>query len=247
VAGAVMIIAGSFLQYIWDSPITDYLTAGWYAYAFVVAVLVGSASLYALRAGAWTLISAGILLGTVAASTWGLAVPISQQGDGGFEVGFWFELVGHLFLVLAASLCVLALRRRRDVRLVPRALRGVPAWLVALLGVGGALALQINNVMHTYDFGSPVPPVFLSVMALVVPASAAVAVPRRFGVALLAGWIAAAASVFVAYTVLVEYYYGSDITGPIVAFGVTLLGLAVVAVPFARGAQNSQPRAEGGV
>jgi hypothetical protein len=54
----------------------------------------------------------------------------------------------------------------------------------------------------------------LTIMALLVPVSAAAAVPRRFGVAMLAGWIVVAASVFV-----------------------TLLGLAVVAVPFARARQ----------
>jgi hypothetical protein len=130
-----------------------------------------------------------------------------------------------------------------EVRLVPRALRGAPAWLVALLGVSGALALLLVDMEIVRDYDGVdwwLPPTVLTIMALVVPVSAAVAVPRRFGVALLAGWIVVAASVFVVYGVLADWY----LSGPIFAFGVTLLGLAVVAVPFARGAQTSQPQAD---
>ncbi len=78
------------------------------------------------------------------------------------------------------------------------------------------------------------PAEFLTVTAIVVPVCAAMAVPRRFGVSLLAGWIGAAAFVVLYYLVAQGDWY---IGGPIVVFSFTLLGLAVVAAPFARAAQ----------
>jgi tetratricopeptide (TPR) repeat protein len=240
ILGAVMIIAGSFLPFIWDSPITEYYMTGWYAYALVVAALVAGASVHALTVGAWSLTSTGILLGTAAASAWGVAVPVSQLKYEGFGVGFLFVLAGDLALVLAAVISVRALRRRMEVRLAPRALHGALAWLVALFGVGGAVALLFFGAEIVRDYDGVdywLPPAVLTIMALVVPVSAAIAIPRRFGVAMLAGWIVAAASVFVVYGVLAYW----DIAGSLFAFGVTLLGLAVVAVPFAR-ADNAQAK-----
>jgi hypothetical protein len=81
----------------------------------------------------------------------------------------------------------------------------------------------------------------MTVMAFVVPACAAVAVPRRFGIALLAGWIGGAAALF-SFDYLWDRYResGTIDTNPIVAFGFTLLALVVVAVLFARAAPSSQ-------
>ncbi|HEY9377182.1 MAG TPA: TIR domain-containing protein [Jiangellaceae bacterium] len=240
IGGAVVILAGSFLPYIWGSPIADHYSTGWYAYMLVVAALVVSASVHALMVGAWSLTNAGILLGAVAASAWGLAVPVGQLGYGGYQVGFWFVLVGHLFLVLAAVLSVRALRRTTEIRLARRALRGALAWVIAVLGVAAAVALHVFRILLVNDYGVGVdfwlPLAILTIMALVVPVSAALAIPRRFGVALLAGWIVAAASIFVFYGV-VAYW---DIAGSLVVFGMTLLALGAVAIPFAR--SDAAPR-----
>jgi hypothetical protein len=82
------------------------------------------------------------------------------------------------------------------------------------------------------------PVVLMVAMALVVPACVALAAPRQFAVALLAGWIGGAASAAVYYfgAALVELSKnGYDLgRGLIATFGATLLGLAVVAVLLAR-------------
>ena len=177
IGSAVLIVVGLFLPYQWDTRIVeqDY-GSPWYAYALVVAALVTSAGVYMLSGSAGWLSGAGILLGTVAASTWGLAFSVSKLADGGLGVGFWVELIAHLFLVLAAWLTVLALWRSAGVRLVLRPPRGVSGWLVALFGVAGAVTLFFH-VVELADTGefvwfgwwSLAPAVVLTVMALVVP------------------------------------------------------------------------------
>jgi hypothetical protein len=65
-------------------------------------------------------------------------------------------------------------------------------------------------------------------MALIIPAAAAAALPRQFGVALLAGWIVDGMS-------MVAFYTGF----PGGVFGFTLLALVLLIVPFAHVAQPS--------
>jgi TIR domain len=249
IGSAVLIVVGLFLPYQGGYRIVeqDY-GSPWYAYALVVAALVTSAGVCMLSGSAGWLSGAGILLGTVAASSWGLAFSVSKLTDGDLHVGFWVELIAHLFLVLAAWLTVLALWRSAGVRLVLRPPRGVSGWLVALFGVAGAVTL-VFHVVELAETGSFVwfgwwslaPAVVLTVMALVVPVGAAIAVPRRFGVAVLVGWIGVAASVLLYYVDVLASWY---IRGPIVAFGLTLVGLGLAAIPFARAAQPPQEPAE---
>jgi hypothetical protein len=81
-------------------------------------------------------------------------------------------------------------------------------------------------------------------MALVVPTCAAVAAPRQLGVALLAGWIWGGGALYLfSYYLLDNKHYDAaqaNLGVPIV-FGLTLLALLVVAVPFARAAGSSRP------
>jgi hypothetical protein len=83
----------------------------------------------------------------------------------------------------------------------------------------------------------------MTVMALVVPVCAAVAVPRRFAVALLAGWVGGGAAVSVYYFAAVVKELnknGYDLgRGVIITFGATLLALVVVAVLLDRSASAS--------
>ncbi len=155
-------------------------------------------------------------------------------------------LVAHLALVLAACLAGLALAGTSEVRLMRPTPQGELAWLVALLGAAGALALLFHDRNLWHPSGLPdrwyvVPSIWMTVMAFVVPACAAVAVPRRFGIALLAGWIGGAAALF-SFDYLWDRYQesGTIDTNPIIAFGFTLLALVVVAVLFARAAPSSQ-------
>jgi hypothetical protein len=117
---------------------------------------------------------------------------------------------------------------------------------VALLGAAGALALIFHD-RNLWRIPSPpshwllVSSVWVTVMALVVPACAAVAVPRRFGVALLAGWIGGGAAIFrFHYLWTREQYDGKTGSVPIIIFGLTLLALSAVTVLFARAGPRSQ-------
>jgi hypothetical protein len=118
---------------------------------------------------------------------------------------------------------------------------------VALLGGAGALALFFHDKKIWYVDSQfrwyAVPSAWVTVLALVVPACAAVAVPRRFGVALLAGWIAGGADLFGVLYLWDRYKenYGTGTTA-IITFGFTLLALVAATVLFARAAPG--PEAE---
>ena len=83
--------------------------------------------------------------------------------------------------------------------------------------------------------------IWMTVMALVVPVCSAVAVPRWFGVALLAGWIGGAAA-FLRFHYLWDRYRENGNVGshPIITFGFTLVALLVVTVLLARTAPRPQ-------
>ena len=141
--------------------------------------------------------------------------------------------------MLAACLCWLAMARTADFRIERRAPRGELAWLVAVLGAAGALAL----VFHKQQLWSKhwpqsswlvVSSIWATAMALVVPACAAVAVPRRFGVSLLAGWIGGSAALFRFHYLWAANQYGGTSITPIIMFGLTLVALLAVTVLFAR-------------
>ena len=70
--------------------------------------------------------------------------------------------------------------------------------------------------------------------ALVVPLIATSAVPTRFAVALLAGWIAANAVTLAYFTMFQSYENTNDVhvnPAPVILFGFTT-GALVIAVPF---------------
>jgi len=254
IVGAALLVVGLFGRYEW----TDSLWTGrggepemrWFVmYALILAALVVGAGACTLLPRTRRLIGPGLLLGIVAASTWGLLYLPSNRihlsGISPFDGGWWYELVAHLVLIAAACLAGFTLVRTADVRLTrPRPQSPLP-WLVALLGGAGALALLFHDKKLWYVDSQfrwyAVPSTWVTVLALVVPACAAVAVPRRFGVALLAGWIAGGADLFgVLY--LWDRYKENYGTTAIITFGFTLLALVAVTVLFARAAPG--PEAE---
>ena len=150
--------------------------------------------------------------------------------------------------MLAACLAGFALAKGAEARFV-RGLaaerRPWPAVLLAL-GVAGAVAAASFGVrLLGADNGwTGAPTIWMAITALVVPALAAVAAPRQFAVALLAGWTGAAATAAIySFTsaVLELNENGYDMGRvPIAIFGATLLALAVVAVRLARAAPASE-------
>lgn len=185
------------------------------------------------------LIGPGLLLGGVAtAPTWAVLDLIGWHNYPPAGAGLWLHLVGMAVWLLACCLVLLSLAQTREVRLALWLPDGAIAWLVTLLGIAGAVALFLQvqgshaipgkagqEFVPSQDL---VPLIWAAVMALVVPAAAAVALPRPFGVALLAGWICDGASLAAFYTGL-----------PGGVFGFTLLALVVLIIPFARAAPPS--------
>jgi hypothetical protein len=255
IVGAAALVMGLFPAYYWTASLRDAPSArddmSWYAvYLVVMAALILGAGACTLIPRTRRLIGPGLLLGIVAASTWGLVFLASDRlqygGDTKFGAGWWVELVAHLVLVLTVCLTGLALARTAEVRLVRRPPQGESAWLVALLGCSGALALIFHDENLWQQTSWPpnrwyaAPSIWMTVMAAVVPACAAVVVPRRFGVALLAGWITGGAAFFGFYYTWDRYREGGNIgRSPIITFGLTLLALLVVTVLFARAAPRS--------
>jgi hypothetical protein len=231
VVGALLLVVGLDPPYLDDSRWGSEPALVWYA--LVVAAFALGAGTCTLLPRTRRLIGPGILLGTVAAPTavlLGVIIDSLSINGGSVGAGFWLELVAHMILAVAACLAGLALARAGDVRVVPRPPQGVLPRLVTFLGVASAAALLSQFLEPDFDFArNSVPLSWATAMAFVVPASAAV--PRRFGVALLGGWIGGSASLF-----------GFNTGVGAVLIICTWLALLLVIIPFARAAPT--PRVE---
>jgi hypothetical protein len=239
ILSAVLLVVGLVTAYQWgisvveqDNPVLSHLPA----YALVLAVLTAGAGGLTLLRGDKRRYGAAALIGTAAASVWGLgflAVDLAYREELGS--GFWSLFVAHLLLLLAAAVSA----RTAELRFSPRS-AGPVAWLVALLGLAGAVALLVfapKLAQFGYTWQGQIPWFCASVMALVVPAAAALATPRRLAVAVLTGWIGGAAAVF-----LYSYLYVTgkvnegypDDRGPLITFGCTLLALLAAIIWYAK-------------
>ena len=214
-------------------------------YVLIVAVLALAAAGCLLRFRTRWLMGVGLLLGTAAAAAWGfLFLLIDRQHSKYVTAGgvWWLGLTGLLVLVLAACLTAVILARTREVRLLLPRSHSWPAWLVVLLGASGALALLEDDIAfwHTATGDRPylVPSVWATIAALVVPACAAAAVPRRFAAALLAGWLGGGAAM-IASSYSLESVLG--VNGFVLLFGITLLALLAATIPFVRVGREADP------
>jgi hypothetical protein len=269
VAGAVLAVAGLFPTYltgtcsVCTSPYSrsisvSHMSSGWWLFVAGTAALYLTAGICTLIPRTGPLLGPGLLLSTAAASTSALAYNVSHllKGYSAYDVpadsvspgaGYWLQLASNLSLMLAACVAGLALARAAKVGPVQRTPWNALTWVVILLGVAGALALIFQDLnwadVHAIQKPVEVSSIAVTVWALVMPAWAAVTPPRRLGVALLAGWIWVGAAFwfyyYLFYSSFLETSYGSK--GPVTVFGVTLLALSAVTVPFARAAPNAMP------
>jgi hypothetical protein len=244
--GALLMIIGIFSHYAYSDSLfqrDNGLTSYWPAYALIVAVLAIGAGVRTLVPGNGQLIGPGALISIVAAAGWGLLFLINDMNRVyGIASGYWLLLVAHLVLLLAAGVTVPALVLAAGVRFAPLPSSWL-GWLVALLGVASAVSLLVYaQKLSTTGFAwsgdaSLAPWAWVTLMAVVLPVAAAVAAPRHFAVALLAGWIGGGLALF-----LYGYYFQTslgchgcvDNRPPLVAFGSALLALVVAAVLLAR-------------
>jgi hypothetical protein len=157
---------------------------------------------------------------------------------GSLGAGYWLGLLASVILIVAVCIAGLAVVRVGDVRIGWLRPRDALGWLVILLGVAGAVTLFFQTYGaeflpfrdKAFDPAQDlVPLIWTTAMAVVVPAVAAMAVPRRFGVAVLAGWIAYAMPL-----------PADNVGWPGGPFGYTLLALLIVTVLFARTTPTKQ-------
>jgi hypothetical protein len=221
------------------------------------ALSIALTAVFGLGAGIGTLRQAiarlaglGMLLGVAAASTRALVQLLTEplREAGGYGAGLGVEVVAHVLLLAAGCVAAVALARSGDVHLHSQALRARSSRLIALLGVVGTVALivvdrRILNLGGEWYWSFV--PIWFTVLAPLVPGAAAVALPRRFGTWLLAGWTAGASAVVADYFIwnARQVSQGNyDIGGAAVLFfAVTLLGLLVAAVLHARHEQLATP------
>jgi len=252
VAGAVLMGFGLLLPFQWSSNlIKDQDT---FALGMALTAVFGlGAGIGTLRRATARLAGPGMLLGVAAASTRALVQLLTEplRESGGYDAGFGVEVGAHVVLLAAGCVAGVALARSGDVHLHIQALRTRSSQLIVLLGVAGTVALLVVD-RRILNLGAEwywsISAIWLTVLALLVPAAAAVALPRRFGTWLLVGWIASAGAVVADYSIwnarqVSEGDYDIGRTA-LLFFAVTLLGLLVAAVLHARNEQAATPRPE---
>jgi hypothetical protein len=243
IVGAVVMGNGLLLPYQWDANLID--DQGTFALGIALAAVLGlAAGTCTLLAATRELIGPGLLIGVAAASTRGLVQLLTEQlrDSGGYGAGYWVELAGHVLLIAGGCVAAVAVVRSGEVRLRRRALRDRLSQLIVALGVAGTVALgmvdrQVLNLGDTWYW--EVTPIWLTILALLLPVTAAVALPRRFGAWLLAGWVGGAGAVVVDYYLwtakeVAEGDYDIGL-GAQLFFAATLAGLLLAAVLHARG------------
>src|SRR5680860_94838 len=243
IVGAVMLVVGLFQYFQWDTPLAKPEKVHEFSwYVVVVALLALGAGASLLKPGARPWIGHGLVLAAAAASTWGLVYLggywFEQDGQG-FGSGFGLQIAGHLLLMTAAWRAATALPRGVDIRLESSALgelHGVPA----LLGVAGALALLLHyrGLAQAEVEWPAMASIWAAALSIIIPACVVAVVPRRFGVTLLSGWVMGAAALFAFYFANLVRLRADGWTSigplPVLAFGLTFIGLMVTAVVLRR-------------
>jgi Caspase domain len=216
----------------------------------ILIALAAAGGLCMLISRTCRLIGPGLLLGALTAAGWGvlnfgaatfLFGELVDESRAGVLIVAVLALIGNASVVMAAGLGALALRRGGEVRVVLGAPKGALAWAIVILGLAGGIAFlsahmpPTTNPAITWRMASLWP----AAVALVLPAFAVLAEPRRFGVAVLGGWAASGTALFFMENRLLN----RGDTGPqLAAFGLTLIALLFMTILFARGGRRADGR-----
>jgi hypothetical protein len=241
ILGALLVVLSMFPKY----HISDSSSLGSYPYflryVVVLATVVAASAIAIVIPRSRGLVSTGVLVGAVAASTDALmgsvCYMLSVPSFSYFLAGQWLHLAGHVAFVVAAVLAWRALARTGDVRATLRPRRGLMPYLVILLGVVNAAALlSIWAGAYRYDNteASRFEYLWIAAVALLVCLYAATASPRRLGAALLGGWAAGGAALVVSFLRTPTLVDQSDNQSGIYLFAATLVALLIAAVPLSR-------------
>ncbi|HEY2287552.1 MAG TPA: hypothetical protein VGH88_17570, partial [Streptosporangiaceae bacterium] len=205
---------------------------------FINAAVLLAAGICLLIPQTSRLVGTGLLIGGTVTTPTDLQGTLAAVGRSGGGPGPGAELiiVACILGLVTIVLAVVSLWRGRDVRFVRPALaagRGqAAAWVVTALGVAGAVAYAIQVASEHYlpgdqsnylNGGITIPLLWITLLALALPAIAVVARPRSFGVALAGGWVGIGLSTAVFDTALAAS-----------VFAYTLIAMAIALIPLAR-------------
>jgi hypothetical protein len=154
--------------------------------------------------------------------------------------GLWLNVVACVILTIAGGMVWRALARQRVLHAGRRIPAGVLPWLIVLVGCTSAVLLvgQVLNQDVVAGTGFKVGDTDLfalywtATMALLLPAVAVITSPRKFSVALLAGWFT---------TGIAEGVFYASATSSL--FVLSLLALLGLTVAYAGTAQRPQAAA----
>jgi hypothetical protein len=238
VLGAVLLVVSLFPPY--GASYDEFRLAGKHhivVYTVLVAALGAGAGSCLLVRRASPVVSVGVLVGGAAAMPWTLLVVAIDGAVSAAELvgpALWLNLVGHVLVVAGALVAGDTLSRTGDLAVAPGWIRRGSSWLLLLSGVVGAVALAVLSQRTTLNPGDlrsyRFPYLAEAAVAVAVAVCAAATVPRRFGVALLAGWFAGGTALVLRFLLRPEAPY----PGLSVLFAASLLSLLAVAVPLAR-------------
>ncbi len=244
IAAAGLLVLGMFPSYMGSIVLIDYRPTQWSV--LIHAALVAGAGAAVLVPRTRPVVGPAILTGVAVGSIWGLLTDLvnAQSPVGDVGPGLWLQLLADTVLLLAGFLAGLALVQGAHVRIVLWPLDGPLRWLVALLGVAGSVAFFAFVAQSLdSDLGRRflVVGIWAGATTLLVPAAAAVIVPRHVAAAFLGGWAAATAT-----NVVLDLLTYSDVVSAaipaLVVSACALLGLLVLVVPLARA--GTAPQAE---
>lgn len=243
-AGAMALVGGTASPFQWDAPLGE-VGADLAWQGFLVAAAAALAAVLVLRRRTRWPGGVGMLLGVVAASSWGLLTLIEAwvlwlRHEGGIGVGYWLMLVGLAALLLAGAVLAGVVARRPDVG--RQRFGELSGWSRAVVGVGvaGGITLTVKAAdpaeyqWHWTMSG------WFAVLAVVVPLVAASVVPRDLGRWLLAGWVVGSAVVLGTYFVHHDRLVddgAAPYSAALVGYAVTLAALVVLVVLDARRAR----------
>ncbi|MEV7040935.1 caspase family protein [Amycolatopsis sp. NPDC051061] len=192
IVGAVLSLLSMFPYYVGSFHTVDEARFTWNTVIGAAAAVIAGVLL--LAPGTRRLAGPGFLLGSGALALNAIIVGITLNASLHYGVpgaGMWLDVTSGAVRVLAIVIVVVCMVGSGSLRLTRR-----PApysWLAALAGVVGAVALYVEQ--RGMEWFVPevdtVTVTWTSVVAVVIPMLAAMILPHRFAIALLAGWLAA--------------------------------------------------------
>jgi hypothetical protein len=240
--GLALWLAGLFPPYIVESSGTrSTILDGESGYAVIVLLGLCMAAALLLIEATRASIGAGFLIGLSSGLPSSLVLAallphyISVKYDASVGSAYYLNMLSALVILAGASVCARCLWRE-GVRLRwPGRAGSWSTWAVAVLGVVAAIALVVEVVQQQDPDGSVIRPTVATdgLMLAVIAIVAAASTPRRFGVAVLAGWLVAAVS-------MVAFYAHGWLT----VSTISIVAMAAVGIVFAREAKAMTPSVE---